>query len=96
MRKVLLSLFIFFTFQLLAQEKLKDNFTLDAFAGKSWLVKGYRIAINLSVSNILDNQDFRIGGFEQLRYDRTEVNKFPPKYNYLYGRNYFAMLTFSF
>ena len=82
--------------QLLAQEKLKDNFTLDAFAGKSWLVKGYRIAINLSVSNILNNQDFRIGGFEQLRYDRTQVNKFPPKYNYLYGRNYFAMLTFSF
>jgi len=82
--------------QLLAQEKLKDNFTLDAFAGKSWLVKGYRIALNLSVSNILDNRDFRIGGFEQLRYDRTNVNKFPPKYNYLYGRNYFAMLTFSF
>jgi len=48
------------------------------------------------VSNILNNQDFKVGGFEQLRYDRTNVDKFPPKFSYLYGRNYFAMLTFSF
>ncbi|MBK7102479.1 MAG: TonB-dependent receptor [Flavobacteriales bacterium] len=83
--------------QLLDQEQLEDNFTVDAFAGKSWMIKRkYRIAANVSVSNILDNQDFKVGGFEQLRYDRTEVGKFPPKYSYLYGRNYFAMVTFSF
>jgi hypothetical protein len=83
--------------ELLDQIQLDDNFTVDAFAGKSWMLKRkYRIAANISVSNILDNQDFKVGGFEQLRYDRTNVNKFPPKYSYLFGRNYFAMVTFSF
>lgn len=82
---------------LLEQTRLDDNFTLDLYAGKSWMFqRKYRLALNLSVSNVLDNQDFRIGGFEQLRYDRTDVNKFPPKYSYLFGRNYYAMLTFSF
>jgi hypothetical protein len=82
---------------LLVQTKLDDNLTIDAFAGKSWLFKRkYRLALNVSVSNVLNNQDFRVGGFEQLRYDRMDVNRFPPKYSYLFGRNYFAMLTFSF
>lgn len=83
--------------ELLNQTKLDANFTVDAFFGKSWMVKKrYRVAVNVSVSNVLDNQDFRIGGFEQLRYDRTDVGRFPPKYSYLFGRNYFAMATFSF
>ncbi|HRH69220.1 MAG TPA: TonB-dependent receptor [Flavobacteriales bacterium] len=82
---------------LLTQEKLEDNMTVDFFAGKSWMIqRKYRVAVNLSVSNILDNQDFKVGGFEQLRYDRTDVDRFPPKYSYLFGRNYFAMVTFSF
>ncbi|MEZ4806810.1 MAG: TonB-dependent receptor [Flavobacteriales bacterium] len=81
---------------LLEQTQLDANMTVDLFAGKSWIVKGYRIAVNVTVSNLLDNQEFRIGGFEQLRYDRTDVGRFPPKYSYLYGRNYFAMVTFSF
>ncbi|MBL7950650.1 MAG: TonB-dependent receptor [Flavobacteriales bacterium] len=82
---------------LLTQEKLDDNVTVDLFAGKSWMVKKkYRVAFNLSVSNVLNNKDFKVGGFEQLRYDRMDVDRFPPKYSYLFGRNYFAMLTFSF
>ena len=82
--------------ELLVQEKLDANFTMDLFAGKSWMVKGYRIAVNATISNLLNNQDFRIGGFEQARYERTDVGRFPPKYSYLFGRNYFAMVTFSF
>ncbi|MBK8498838.1 MAG: TonB-dependent receptor plug domain-containing protein [Flavobacteriales bacterium] len=82
---------------LLEQTKLDDNYTLDLYAGKSWMLKRkYRIALNLTVSNVLDNQEFRVGGFEQLRYDRMNVDRFPPKYSYLFGRNYFAMVTFSF
>lgn len=82
---------------LLTQTKLDANYTVDAFLGKSWMLKKrYRIAVNLSVSNLLDNQEFRVGGFEQLRYDRTDVDRFPPRFSYLYGRNYFAMVTFSF
>lgn len=82
---------------LLDQTKLDDNYTVDLYGGKSWMVKRkYRIALNLTVSNVLDNQEFRVGGFEQLRYDRMNVDRFPPKYSYLFGRNYFAMVTFSF
>ena len=81
----------------LKQERLDDQLTVDLFAGKSWMIKRrYRIAANLSVSNVLDNREFRVGGFEQLRYDRVDPNRFPPKYSYLFGRNYFAMITFSF
>jgi hypothetical protein len=82
---------------LLRQTKLDDAITVDLFAGKSWLFKRrYRLAANVSVTNLLDNRDFRTGGFEQLRYDRMDVNRFPPRFSYLFGRNYFAMLTFSF
>ncbi len=82
---------------LLDQTRLDDNATVDLFAGKSWMFqRKYRLALNLTISNVLNNQEFRTGGFEQLRYDRMNVDKFPPKYSYLFGRNYFAMVTFSF
>jgi len=83
--------------ELLDQTKLEAKMTVDIFAGKSWMVqRKYRIAVNLSVTNVLDEQEFQVGGFEQLRFDRTDVGRFPPKYSYLFGRNYFAMVTFSF
>jgi len=83
--------------QLLDQEKLDDGVTLDLFILKSWMIqRKYRIALNLSISNLLDNTDIVTGGFEQLRYDPKDVDKFPPKYGYMYGRTYYAMLTFSF
>jgi hypothetical protein len=82
---------------LLDQTRLDANWTLDVFMGKSWQLKtGQRIAINATISNVLDNQDFRIGGFEQQRFDRTNIDRFPPKFTYLFGLNYFAMATFSF
>jgi hypothetical protein len=82
---------------LLDQTRLDANWTLDVFMGKSWQLKtGQRIALNATISNVLDNQDFRIGGFEQQRFDRTDIDRFPPKFTYLFGLNYFAMATFSF
>ncbi len=74
------------------QEKLSNGFTLDASIGKSIRMKGgYFININFSVNNILDNQELKTGGYEQLRFDFTEknINKFPPKYFYAYGRSFF-------
>jgi hypothetical protein len=68
----------------------------DILASFTSMVKGYRIALNITASNLLNNQDFKVGGFEQLRYDRQDPGKFPPKYSYLFGSNYFAMVTFSF
>lgn len=78
------------------QEKLENAFTLDIFGGKSWRIqRKYSINLNVSISNVLDNTDFRIGGFEQLRYDSNDIDRFPPKYFYLYGRTFFINLAFG-
>ncbi len=71
--------------------------TVDLFFFKSWMFqRKYRLGLNVSVNNVLDNTELRTGGFEQLRFDRQNPDKFPPKYGYMFGRTYFVMLTFSF
>jgi len=88
------------------QQKAPGQFTLDFFGTKSWRVsdifKGFRrstfLLFNIGVSNILDNQDIVLTGFEQLRFDYAEKNpnKFPPRYYYGFGRNYFASIIVRF
>jgi hypothetical protein len=82
--------------QLLEQEKLDNGFTIDVFAGKSWKVKNYYFGINLNISNLLNNTDIASGGYEQFRYDPADIDKFPPKYYYLFGRNYYININFRF
>ena len=82
--------------KLLAQKKIDDAFTLDLYAGKSWTVKGLYILLNVSVNNILNNQDIVLYGYEQLRSDYSDLDRFPEKYSYLYGTNFFASLTVRF
>ncbi len=84
---------------ILFQEELEPAFTIDVFGGKSWrLEHKYYLYINIGINNILNNKEFITGGYEQLRYDYTNrnVDKFPPKYFYAYGTNYFAMLGIRF
>lgn len=78
------------------QQKLDNNYTLNLFAGKSWKFGNYFLRVNLNVTNVLDNKDFQTGGFEQLRYTTTNIDKFPPMIGYMMGRTYFAMVSFSF
>jgi hypothetical protein len=79
------------------QTKLDDDYVLNFFIGKSWRLKNkYYLRLNLNVNNVLDNTDFETGGFEQLRYDQSDIDKFPPKIGYMLGRTYFAMVTFQF
>ncbi|MCK4569248.1 MAG: TonB-dependent receptor [Bacteroidales bacterium] len=81
--------------KILDQEKLPDGFTMDLFAGKSWRVnKKYYIGLSLNVSNLLNTRDLAIGGFEQLRYDHENIDRFPPKYIYLFGTQYFLNINF--
>lgn len=81
--------------ELIKPTRLDDNFTVDLFVGKSWRIKRkYFISVNLNMSNILNNTDFAIGGYEQLRYDRADVGRFPPKLSYLFGRTFFAQISF--
>jgi uncharacterized alpha/beta hydrolase family protein len=90
---------------LLVQEKLPSAFTVDLFAGKSFLLskalkflpKNTFLYLNVGVNNILDNKKIITGGFEQLRLDSGgNLDRFPPKYFYGYGRNYFVNVSLKF
>lgn len=86
--------------QILDQEKAPTAFTLDLFGGKSWRIRtassSFFIYLNVGVSNILDNQDFITGGYEQFRFDfeGKNVDTFPNRYFYNFGRSYFVNLSF--
>lgn len=92
--------------QILDQTQLESQYTLDAFAGYSWLMnrqfhslkKRTYLVFNVGVNNILNNRSIVSGGFEQLRFDFAEknVNKFPDKRFYAYGINYFASVGIRF
>jgi hypothetical protein len=77
--------------QIIDQDKAPSAFTFDFFGGKSWLLnryfkklgdRRYFLMLTVGVNNILDNQDFITGGFEQYRFDFTgqDVNRFPNRY----------------
>jgi hypothetical protein len=84
--------------QILDQEKLPNAFTVDAFGGKSWKIKRNFIYLNIGVGNMLNNTNFITGGYEQLRYDfqGQNPNRFPPRYFYAFGFNYFANIAYRF
>ena len=78
------------------QENAGDAFTIDFFGGKSFKFGRHFLYINIGVSNILDETSIRTGGFEQLRFDNRErnIDSFPPRYYYAFGRNYFINLSY--
>lgn len=83
--------------EIVDQTKLDNDYSINLFAGKSWRIKNkYYIRLNVNVNNLLDNTEFKTGGFEQLRYDQNDIGKFPPKIGYMYGRTFFAMVSFQF
>lgn len=88
------------------QEKLPAAYTMDVNISKSVLLsKRFKAlprqtVLNLSagVTNLLNNKKIRSGGFEQLRYDFDGDNpdKFPSKYTYLFGANFFINVCLKF
>lgn len=79
------------------QEELPAYFIMNANAGKSFRIKRkYFINFNVSANNLLNNKNIIIWGFESLRWDLTEINKFPNKYQYMQGTTYMATVNFSF
>ncbi len=80
--------------KLLNQTKLDPGYTLDFFGGKSWRVKGNYLVLNLSVNNLLNRKDYVIWGFEQLRTDLNDPDRFPEKFSYMYGTTFFLNLSF--
>ncbi len=100
------------TYNVPEQAKGKGGFMLDASIGKTLRVgRGKQLSINLSLTNILNNQKICTGGYEQSRSDYTvkEENgqtmmnnvrayKFSlnPKKYYAYGINGMLNLTYRF
>jgi hypothetical protein len=92
--------------QIVDQTRLKRQYTVDAFAGYSWLLnKSFKsikrrsfIVFNVGVSNILNNKNIVSGGFEQLRFDFLEknVDRFPAKKFYAYGTTFNASIAYRF
>lgn len=78
------------------QTKLDNGYSLNLFAGKSFKINDYFLNLNVNVSNLTNNTNFITGGYEQLRFDTQNIEKFPPKLGYLYGLNYFIMATLRF
>lgn len=80
---------------ILHQERLPSAFTLDFFGGKSLKIKDKFFYLNVGVNNILNTTELITGGFEQLRFDfeTKDVNRFPQRYYYAFGTNYFVSLT---
>lgn len=88
---------------ILYQEKAPAEYTMDVSLRKSFKVKNnFFINVNLSVNNILNNTNLVRDGFEQLRFDydqdaaEIDANRFPSKYYYARGINYFVTVSFSY
>ncbi len=94
----------------LDQTRLDAQYTIDFFGGYSWRIphtymgaarRPVYLTINTGVNNLTNKKDIVTGGYEQLRYDfsasaEENLQKFPPKYYYAYGLNYFISLQLRF
>jgi hypothetical protein len=81
------------------QEKFNSSFIWDASVGKMIYFKNRSsLNINLSVQNILNKENIKTGGFEQGRIDDVTYSseKFPGKYFYLQGVNFFLNIGYKF
>ena len=89
-----------------------NRFIIDASVGKLiYLPKRQSVSINLSVSNITNNTHFKTGGYQQARLPRAvrqgqedyknsvitaNAWKYPSKYYYAWGVNFFLSVTYKF
>jgi hypothetical protein len=80
------------------QTQLPDQYTIDVSGGTSFRVrlggeKMRTILLFVGINNLLNKQDIISGGYEQLRFDAAEINKFPPKFFYAMGLNFSVNCT---
>ncbi|MBD3635818.1 MAG: hypothetical protein HUJ25_00640 [Crocinitomicaceae bacterium] len=82
--------------EILDQTRLDNGYTVNIMGGKSFKIGDYFLSLFGNITNLTNNQNFITGGFEQLRYDKTNIDKFPPRVGYMLGLNYFVMATLRF
>ncbi|MBR2166014.1 MAG: carboxypeptidase regulatory-like domain-containing protein [Paludibacteraceae bacterium] len=89
-----------------------NRFLIDVSVGKLlYLPNRQSLSINLSVTNITNNTHFKTGGFQQARLPRGVLQgekdyhnsvitanawKYPSKYYYAWGVNFFLTVTYKF
>ena len=89
-----------------------NRFTIDASVGKLIYLKNRQsVSINLSVTNLTNNTHFKTGGYQQARLPRAvrqgekdyqnsvitaNAWKYPSKYYYAWGANFFLTVTYKF
>ena len=89
-----------------------NRFLIDASVGKLiYLPKRQSLSINLSVTNLTNNTHFKTGGYQQARLPRGVLQrekdyhnsvitanawKYPSKYYYAWGVNFFLTVTYKF
>ena len=89
-----------------------NRFLIDASVGKLiYLPRRQSVSINLSVSNLTNNTHFKTGGYQQARLPRAvrqgekdyqnsvitaNAWKYPSKYYYAWGVNFFLSVTYKF
>ena len=89
-----------------------NRFLIDASVGKLlYLPNRQSLSINLSVTNLTNNTHFKTGGYQQARLPRgvrqgeadyhnsvitANAWKFPSKYYYAWGANFFLTVTYKF
>ncbi len=86
------------------QKKLPSFYTVDLFAGKSFKVNKYIkkvnnqtfLLFNIGISNILNNKDIKLYGFENLRFDKEKPELYDPKAAYTLGIQYFLNFSLRF
>ncbi len=88
-----------------AQEKFDRAFVLNASVGKSWYInREYNLGLNFEIKNILNKQDIKSGGYEQMRVSDIEdesgnvigYERFDSKYFYMLGRTYYLNVYLRF
>ena len=90
--------------ELRSQEKFDSAYTLSASIGKNFYIqRRYTLGFSLQVNNILNNQNIKTGGYEQMRMNRvrasngeTRYSRFDSKYFYMLGTNYYLNVYFRF
>lgn len=82
--------------QTTTQERFDGGFTMDLSIGKILYLKNRdRINFNFSVSNLLNNKNVRIGGFEQGRINLDYPERFTNKHYYMQGINFFLNASYN-
>ncbi len=93
-----------------AEEELGHAYTLAASLGKNWYIKRkYTIGFSAEVKNILNNNNFKTGGYEQMRMRKVRgmlpgqpnpstsyYTHFDSKYFYMLGTTCFVNVYFRF